>query len=99
MISKVGYSEYSILLSLGNFFHFKPKDMLRYILAFIFFAPLFVFSQTGKLKGIVKDYSTNEAIIGAYVYISDDYRARADMHINYTISKLPDSAYKVKVSM
>lgn len=99
MISKVGYSEYSILLSLGNFFHFKPKDMLRYILAFIFFAPLFVFSQTGTLKGVVKDYSTNDPVVGAYIYISDDHRTRADVDGNYVIENLPYGTYKVKVSM
>lgn len=65
----------------------------------LLFLPLFTIGQKGNLTGIVKDHSTGEAVIGAYIYISDEYRAKADFDGSYTISGLPYGDYKVRVSM
>src|SRR5690554_7580506 len=57
------------------------------------------FAQNGTLKGKITDHSTNEPIIGAYIYISDEYRSKADIDGFYTIKNLPYGEYEVKVSM
>jgi hypothetical protein len=60
---------------------------------------VFTFGQTGTLKGVVTDYTTGEPIIGAYVYISNDFRSKADLDGNYEIKDLPYGDYTLTVSM
>lgn len=57
------------------------------------------FGQTGTLKGEVIDYTTGEPVIGAYVYISNDFRSKANLDGSYEIKNLPYGSYNVQVSM
>jgi len=57
------------------------------------------FGQTGTLKGEVIDYTTGEPVIGAYVYISNDFRSKANLDGSYEIKNLPYGSYDVQVSM
>ncbi len=57
------------------------------------------FGQTGTLKGDVIDYTTGEPVIGAYVYISNDFRSKANLDGSYEIKNLPYGTYDVQVSM
>lgn len=73
--------------------------MVKKIILFAFLAPLFAFAQTGTLRGKVIDHSTNEPVIGAYIFISNEYRAKAQLDGSYSIKNLPYGEYQVKVSM
>jgi len=68
-------------------------------LVILFLLPFFALSQQGNLSGVVKDHSSGEAVIGAYIYISDAFRAKADIDGSFTINGLPYGNYKVRVSM
>nr|WP_299205797.1 TonB-dependent receptor [uncultured Brumimicrobium sp.] len=73
--------------------------MINKIILLAFLIPMVAFAQNGTLKGKITDHSTNEPIIGAYIYISDEYRSKADIDGFYTIKNLPYGEYEVKVSM
>ena len=57
------------------------------------------FGQTGTLKGEVIDYTTGEPVIGAYVFISNEFRSKANLDGSYEIKNLPYGTYDVQVSM
>lgn len=73
--------------------------MINKIIFFILVIPVISFSQTGSLKGTVIDHTTGEAVIGAYVYISPEFRSKADIDGSYEISNLPFGSYDIEVSM
>ncbi|MGM0479752.1 MAG: TonB-dependent receptor [Bacteroidota bacterium] len=56
-------------------------------------------AQKGTLQGKVVDLATDEPIIGAYVYISDEFRSKAKLDGTYKITGLPYGEYQIKVSM
>ncbi|MDX1653384.1 MAG: TonB-dependent receptor [Brumimicrobium sp.] len=66
---------------------------------FVFLMPVICLAQKGTLKGVITDHISGEPIIGAYVYISDDYRAKAEMDGSYEINNIPYGEYQVRVSM
>ena len=57
------------------------------------------FSQSGSLSGFVKDHASGEPVIGAYIYISDEYRAKAEFDGSFVINNIPYGDYKIRVSM
>lgn len=73
--------------------------MVKKIILLAFLVPFFAFAQTGTLQGKITDNSTNDPIIGAYLYISDEYRSKADMDGSYLIKDIPYGKYEVKISM
>ncbi|MEX1193301.1 MAG: TonB-dependent receptor plug domain-containing protein, partial [Brumimicrobium sp.] len=73
--------------------------MIKNIALFAVLLPLFCLSQNGTLKGEVIDHTTGEPVIGAYVYISDEYRSKAELDGSYTIKNIPYGTYSVRVSM
>jgi hypothetical protein len=59
-----------------------------------------VFSQTGALKGTVRDKKTRETIVGANVIIDGTTKGAAtDLDGNYQIINIQPGNYKVKVSI
>lgn len=73
--------------------------MIRKIILLFCLLPFVGLSQTGTLQGFITDYATNDPVIGAYVYISDDYRTKADLDGSYFIENLPYGDYQVRISM
>jgi len=73
--------------------------VIRKFVLFFLILPVISFGQTGTLKGEVKDYTTGEPVIGAYVFISNEYRSKADLDGSYEIKNLPYGSYDVQVSM
>lgn len=73
--------------------------MIKRIILLAFLIPFFALAQKGDLNGTITDHSTNEPIIGAYVYISDEYRAKAQLDGSYLIKDIPYGEYQVKISM
>jgi hypothetical protein len=61
--------------------------------------PVVAIAQKGTFKGKVLDHATKEAVIGAYVYISKEYRAKAELDGSFVIKDIPYGEYEVKVSM
>ncbi len=53
----------------------------------------------GNMKGIVTDSLTNESLIGANVFLlGTSFGSATDIEGQYTINKIPEGEYKVKVS-
>jgi len=73
--------------------------VIKKLIFFVLLFPTFGIAQNGTLSGKVTDYASGEPIIGAYVYISNEYRSKADLDGNYEIKNLPYGNYKVSVSM
>ncbi|RFC54999.1 TonB-dependent receptor [Brumimicrobium aurantiacum] len=73
--------------------------MVKRIFLLAFLVPFFALAQKGTLKGKVIDHATNEPIIGAYVFISKEYRSKAQLDGTYTIKDLPYGKYTLKISM
>lgn len=73
--------------------------MIKKILLLAFLIPFITFGQNGTFKGRVIDYATHEPVIGAYVYISKEYRAKAQLDGSFVIKDVPYGEYDVKVSM
>lgn len=61
--------------------------------------PLMTIAQSATLKGKVSDHATKEAVIGAYVFISKEFRSKAELDGSYLIKNIPYGEYQVKVSM
>jgi hypothetical protein len=70
----------------------------KFVLIFLLL-PIISFGQTGILKGEVLDYTTGEPVIGAYVYISNEFRSKANLDGSYEIKGLPYGTYDVQISM
>ena len=73
--------------------------LVRIVFWLIVFLPFTIVAQTATLKGVVKDHATRESVIGAYVFISNEYRSKADFNGAYRIDNIPYGKYQVKVSM
>ncbi len=73
--------------------------MTRNYLFLAFLLPFIAFSQKGVLTGKVKDHATQEAVIGAYIYISDEFRAKAALDGSYEIKDIPYGVYEIRISM
>lgn len=73
--------------------------MIKKIIFLAILLPFFAISQNGTLKGKITDHATNEPVIGAYIYISDEYRSKAQLDGSYSIQNLPYGNYEVKISM
>jgi len=73
------------------------KVILLFLL--ILLVPILVFSQTGKLKGTVRD-STGSPIEAANIFIQElKTGATADAHGNYLLENIPVGNYSVVVTM
>ena len=71
----------------------------NYILLFLFFGSLHVFSQTGSVKGVVKDAVTGVEIDNANVLIrSLGAGTNSNTEGLYTLSKLTPGKYKIEAS-
>ncbi len=58
------------------------------------------YSQTSQVSGIVQDAETNEALVGASVYLKDTNRGGAtDQDGKFSIVRLADSTYTLVVSL
>ncbi|MFI5204837.1 MAG: TonB-dependent receptor plug domain-containing protein, partial [Flavobacteriales bacterium] len=57
-----------------------------------------VFSQTGELKGVVKDANSGELLYGAMVELSNGKKASCDENGFYSITSIPQGEYTVTVS-
>lgn len=61
--------------------------------------PLMVLAQSGKITGVVKDASTQEAVVGANVVLEGtNYGAAADANGTYFILNVPPGSYRVTAS-
>lgn len=72
---------------------------MKKILFLTLLIPFLTFGQNGTLKGRVIDYATHEPVIGAYVYISKEYRAKAQLDGSFEIKDIPYGDYDIKISM
>ena len=71
----------------------------NYILLFLFFASFHVFSQTGSVKGVVKDAVTGVEIDNANVVIrSLGVGTNSNTEGFYTLGKLNPGKYKIEAS-
>jgi len=73
---------------------------MKLLLSLIFIGLVSIsFSQTANVVGKVTDNITNQPVVGAKVYFSDQYRAISDFDGNYTIKDVPFGDYNVVVAM
>ena len=73
---------------------------MRLLLTFFFASAITIsFGQTAKVTGKVTDNITNQPVVGAKVFYSDQHRAISDFDGNYTISNVPFGEYNVVVAM
>ena len=76
------------------------KQTMRLLLSFIFVSALSIsFGQTSNVSGKVTDNLTNQPIVGAKVFYSDEYRAISDYDGNYAIENVPFGDYNVVIAM
>lgn len=68
-------------------------------LSCLFFTCLSAYSQTATVKGQVTDAESGDALIGALVQFSPEYRAKTDTDGNYVIENVPHGKYSVTISM
>lgn len=57
------------------------------------------FAQKGNLSGLVTDDANSEPVVGAYVYISDEFRAKTDEDGMYEIKNIPYGDYTIRLTM
>ena len=78
----------------------NKKNILKVIIFFLFlFATTIYSAEYGKIKGVVKDAITGEALFGANVFIKGTSLGSAtDVNGMYIIGKVPSGKYTVKVS-
>ena len=67
------------------------------ILLFAVFLNLSIFAQSGEIKGVVKDLSTGETVVGASVLVAEGKVAITDINGNYSI-KVDSGSYTVSIS-
>jgi len=73
---------------------------MRLLLSFIFVGSISIlFGQTSNVTGKVTDNVTNQPVVGAKVFYSDQYRAISDYDGNYTITDVPFGDYNVIIAM
>lgn len=73
---------------------------MRLLLSFFFASAISLsFAQTAKVTGKVTDNITNQPVVGAKVFYSDQYRAISDFDGNYSIANVPFGDYNVIVTM
>jgi len=73
--------------------------MYKNFLYFILIFPLLA-GTTGKIKGQVIDFNTNEPLIGCNIYLSStNYGASADIDGTYIILNIPAGLYELHASM
>lgn len=74
---------------------------MKQLLFFISFLTITfsTFSQTSVVKGHVTDAESGDALIGALVQFSSEFRAKTDVDGNYIIENVPYGKYTVTVSM
>ncbi len=69
------------------------------ILIVLFLIPLFVFGQTGKIKGTITEMGTDEPLIGAnLIILGTSLGAATDINGEYTITNVEAGVYDVKAS-
>lgn len=73
---------------------------MRLLLSLIFIGFISIsFGQTANVVGKVTDNTTNQPVVGAKIYFSNQYRAISDFDGNYSISDVPFGEYNVIVTM
>lgn len=76
------------------------KKMLLFLLFTILFYAIPIFSQSGKINGMVKDAQTGEALIGANVLIEGTtLGAATNLEGFYVILNVPPGTYNIRASM
>ncbi len=74
------------------------KNLLQYLVILIISFSSFSFAQ-GILSGTVSDSSTNDALVGANVYLTGtSLGAAVDIQGHYRITLIPQGTYTVKIS-
>jgi outer membrane receptor for ferrienterochelin and colicin len=69
------------------------------LLVFLFTVPL-VFSQTGIIKGVVKDKKTGETLVGVNVWIESISKGNStDFNGEFVINNVPAGIYRLSVSI
>ena len=72
--------------------------MLRYLLCYILFFPLFLVSQNHTLSGYVKDAKTGEALIGVSIFVEKESKGVSTNVYGYYSISLDAGEYGVKYS-
>ena len=72
--------------------------MLRYLLCYILFFPLFLVSQNHTLSGYVKDAKTGEALIGVSIFVEKESKGVSTNVYGYYSISLDAGQYGVKYS-
>ncbi|TAF65364.1 MAG: TonB-dependent receptor [Cytophagales bacterium] len=76
----------------------KSLARLFFSLSLVLF-PLYLFAQTGTIKGKITDASTSEEVIGANVYLEGtNYASSTDLEGNFVISNIPVGTYNLMIS-
>lgn len=72
--------------------------MIKYI-SIQLLIPFLIFSQTGKIVGIITDASTKELLAGANIVILDqNLGASSDENGEFLVNKIPVGTYRIEVS-
>ncbi len=72
---------------------------MKYVYIYLFLTG-YVFCQTGKINGTVRDAATHQPLVGVNVIVSGtDFGAATDMNGYYRIKDVPVGSYNIHVSM
>lgn len=73
---------------------------MKLLLFFIFSCATSIsYAQTATVTGKVTDNITNQPVVGAKIFYSDQYRAISDFDGNYSIQNVPFGDYNVVIAM
>lgn len=76
----------------------KKNSLMKFIIL-LFLSTTAIFAQTGSITGKIKDKSNGDLLTGANVVVEGTrLGATADLDGNYTIAKVPEGIYTIKVS-
>ena len=67
------------------------------LLLFAVFFNLSIFAQSGEIKGVVKDVTTGETVVGASILVAEGKVAITDINGNYSI-KVDSGSYTISIS-
>jgi len=73
--------------------------MLKLLYLTIIFFPILLFSQTGKIVGVITDASTKELLAGANIVLLDkSLGASSDANGEFLVNNIPVGTYRIEVS-
>ncbi len=72
---------------------------IRKLLFLLFLVPMFVFSQSGKIAGVVTDKDTGEPLVGVNVLLENTFQgAMTDISGQYIILNVPVATYDMRLT-